>query len=215
MIALVVLTIAAVAGASIVVHDLQTDARSSAAPAATTTTAAGTSMSGMSMQGSGTTEVVGGKKTAGMPMAMRITPLGEATWQEMKIQARAMAPATFILLNGNHQQIVRPTAKDSFHLMVLLSDATNGVPIPYASVWATITKGRAAGGKPAFDERLWPMLSRYMGVHYGDNVPLGGAGTYRLTLLVSPPQAARHLEYKNLWLVPHRVSFVFRWHPSR
>ena len=96
--------------------------------------------------------------------------------------------------------------------MVALSDASTGYAIPYSSVWATIT--RSGGGKLVFDERLWPMISRYMGPHYGDNVDLPGPGTYKLTLLVSPPEAARHVEYKGLWLKPHRVSFVFHWQPQ-
>ena len=52
--------------------------------------------------------------------------------------------------------------------MIPLSDASTGVAIPYSSVWATISKG----GKIVFDERLWPMISRYMGPHYGNNVSL-------------------------------------------
>ena len=94
--------------------------------------------------------------------------------------------------------------------MILLSDASTGVAIPYSSVWATISKA----GKIVFDERLWPMISRYMGPHYGNNVSLPGPGTYHLTLLVSPPAAARHLEYKNLWLQAHRVNLTFRWVPK-
>ena len=94
--------------------------------------------------------------------------------------------------------------------MVLLSDKSTGYAIPYSSVWATITKG----GKIIFDERLWPMISRYMGPHYGNNVAFPSAGVYHLSLLVSPPEAARHLEYKGLWLKPHRVNLTFRWVPK-
>jgi uncharacterized protein involved in high-affinity Fe2+ transport len=50
-----------------------------------------------------------------------------------------------------------------------------------------------------------------MGVHYGNNVVLPGAGTYTLTLLIGPPQVARHPEYMHVWLKPHRVSFAFQW----
>ena len=50
------------------------------------------------------------------------------------------------------------------------------------------------------------MIARYMGPHYGNNVTLPGAGTYDLTLLVSPPAAARHMEYGGIWLHPHRVE---------
>ncbi len=83
------------------------------------------------------------------------------------------------------------------------------VAIPYASVWATIRKN----GKVIYDERQWPMLSEYMGPHYGNNVTLPGPGTYQLSLLISPPVAARHIEYKNVWLKPHRVNVSFHWSP--
>src|SRR5579871_1917088 len=145
-----------------------------------------------------------------MPTAMAMVPLGNATWEGMSIQARTSAPAMFEVFNGTSQQLVTPTGKTSFHLMVLLSDKSTDVAIPYSSVWATIKKG----GKVVFDERLWPMISRYMGPHYGNNVSLPSAGTYQLTLLVSPPVAARHMEYKNLWLTPHRVHLPFRWVPK-
>ncbi len=145
-----------------------------------------------------------------MPTAMAMVPVGSAVWDGLSIETRTSAPATFILFNGTSQQMVRPTAKDSFHLMVLLSDATTGYAIPYSSVWATISKN----GKIVYDERLWPMISRYMGPHYGNNVALPTAGLYHLSLLVSPPAAARHLEYKGLWLAAHRVSMSFRWVPK-
>ena len=48
----------------------------------------------------------------------------------------------------------------------MLNDAHTGVAIPYASVWATIRKG----GKIVSDDRQWPMLARYMGPHYGNDV---------------------------------------------
>jgi hypothetical protein len=145
-----------------------------------------------------------------MPMPMRMVPLGQADWEGMTIAARTSAPATFILLNGSREQMVKPTARDSFHLMVLLSDQHTGFAIPYSSVWATIKKGR----KIVFDERLWPMISRSMGPHYGNNVALPGAGVYELSLLVSPPTAARHMEYRGYWLKPHRVNLAFRWVPK-
>ena len=148
--------------------------------------------------------------SSSMPMPMAMVPLGQAVWEGMRIQARTSAPATFVLFNGTSQKLVTPTAKDSFHLMVTLADSHTNYAIPYSSVWATITKG----GKIVFDERLWPMISRYMGPHFGNNVDLPSAGLYHLSLLVSPPVAARHLEYKGLWLKPHRVKMTFRWVPK-
>jgi Fe2+ transport protein len=133
--------------------------------------------------------------------------LGVADWQGMKITAEAMTAVPFLIYNGTAMQEVKPPKNVSFHLMVLLNDAQTGVVIPYASVWATITEG----SKTPFDESLWPMISRYMGPHYGNNIVLPGAGTYHLSLLVSPPVSARHVEYQDVWLKPHRVNFTFHW----
>ena len=135
--------------------------------------------------------------------------LGTADWQGMKITASAMTPVPFLIYNGTTMQEVKPPADVSFHLMVDLNDAQTNVAIPYASVWGTIK----AGGKTPFDESLWPMISRYMGPHYGNDVALPGAGSYQLTLLISPPVSARHLEYEDVWLKPHTVNFTFHWQP--
>jgi Fe2+ transport protein len=198
-----------------------TKAAPSSTAAAMTTTTSASSMGGMSMSGASAMPASGVmtiKQTAlpmmqssgAMPTAMAMVPLGSASWEGMSIEARTSAPATFELFNGTSQQLVKPTAKTSFHLMVLLSDKATNVAIPYSSVWATIKKG----SKIVFDERLWPMISRYMGPHYGNNVTLPSAGLYTVSLLVSPPVAARHLEYKGLWLKPHKVNLSFRWVPK-
>jgi hypothetical protein len=134
--------------------------------------------------------------------------LGTAVWQGMKITADAMTPVPFLVYNGTAMQTVNPPKDTSFHLMVLLNDAQTNVVIPYASVKGTITEG----SKTPFSDNLWPMISRYMGPHYGNDVALPGDGTYKLTLLVSPPVSARHLEYQGVWLKPHTVTFTFHWH---
>ncbi|HUN77433.1 MAG TPA: iron transporter [Solirubrobacteraceae bacterium] len=154
----------------------------------------------------------GGSKEAGMsvdgikPVPMQT--LGSADWEGMKITAQAMTAVPFVVYDGTHERLVKP-GDASFHLMVFLSDAHTGVVIPYAGVWATIRKQ----GKLVFDARQWPMLSRYMGPHYGNDVTVPGAGTYELSLLISPPVSARHVEYRDVWLKPHRVSFTFHWKP--
>jgi len=134
--------------------------------------------------------------------------LGTAVWQGMKITAQAMTPVPFDIYNGTTMQLVKPPKNVSFHLMVRLNDAQTNVVIPYASVWGTIRQG----SKTPFDESLWPMISRYMGPHYGNDVVLPGAGTYQLSLLISPPVSARHVEYQGVWLKPHTVTFTFHWH---
>jgi uncharacterized protein involved in high-affinity Fe2+ transport len=198
-----------------------------AAPATTSSSASASSsgssssngmsmnMGGTSSAGSGGSSAASAELKAAGAAADGIKPvptqiLATATWQGMKITAQAMTPVPFVIFNGTSEQMVKPGPKTSFHLMVMLNDAHTGVPIPYASVWATIAKQ----GKIVYDERQWPMISEYMGPHYGNDVSVPGAGTYQLTLLISPPVSARHVEYQNVWLKPHRVSLPFRWQPT-
>jgi uncharacterized protein involved in high-affinity Fe2+ transport len=181
----------------------------SAGPSAASAAASagGAGMSGMSGMN------VGASTSASSAGGVRPVPtqaLGTTVWQGMKITAMAMTPVPFLTYNGTSMQEVKPAKNTSFHLMVTLNDAQTGVVIPYASVWATITEGTAM----PFDESLWPMISRYMGPHYGNDVSLPGGGAYKLTLLISPPVSARHLEYQDVWVKPHKVSFTFHWQPA-
>jgi len=176
---------------------------------ATTAASSGSSgsMAGMNM-GSGSTSGGGGVSVDGVK-AVPTQLLGSATWQGMKIRAEATTPLPFVIYNGTSEQMVKAGPKASFHLMVMLSDAQTGVAIPYATVWATISHK----GKIDYDARQWPMISRYMGPHYGNDVSVPAAGTYQLSLLVSPPVSARHVEYQNVWLHPHKVNLTFHWTP--
>ena len=147
-----------------------------------------------------------------VPTANGIKPvptqmLASTTWQGMKIKAMAMTAIPFVIFDGTSERLVKPPPHASFHLMVMLNDAYTNEPIPYAGVWATIRKA----GKIVFDERQWPMISRYIGPHYGNDVALPGSGTYQLSLLISPPVAARHVEYEHVWLHQHRISLTFHW----
>jgi uncharacterized protein involved in high-affinity Fe2+ transport len=177
-------------------------------PASATSSATSSASTGMNMGTSATPSASSVSADGIKPVPMQ--QLGVADWQGMKITADAMTPVPFLIYNGTSMQEVKPAKNVSFHLMVLLNDAQTGVVIPYASVWATVKEGAAM----PFDDRLWPMISRYMGPHYGDDVSLPGAGTYTLTLLISPPVSARHLEYQNVWLKPHQVTFTFHWAAS-
>ena len=175
-------------------------------------TPAASSMAGMSAAAdpAATNAAYAAAASAGGVDPVPTQVLGVADWQGMKISAEAMTAVPFLIYNGTTMQEVKPPKDVSFHLMVMLTDEQTGVVIPYASVWGTITEG----SKTPFDESLWPMISRYMGPHYGNNVVLPGAGTYHLSLLISPPVSARHIEYQDVWLTPHRVNFTFHWKPT-
>ena len=168
--------------------------------------AGGSSMAGMSMGGSASSGSAAAPTVDGIKPIPTQT-LATATWQDMKVSARAMTAVPVVIYDGTSERMVKPGKNTTFHMMVDLDDARTGVAIPYAGVWATIKQG----SKLVYDERLWPMISEYMGPHYGNDVHLPGKGTYQLSLLVSPPVSARHLEYQNVWLHPHRVTTTFTW----
>ena len=209
--------IAAAALAALLAAGCSASAATVGAPAAKPSTSAtpmagcGSSMPGMTMPACPTSPAEAAAAeaaaTAGGVNPVPTQVLGVADWQGMKITAEAMTAVPFLIYNGTSMQEVKPPKNVSFHLMVLLNDAQTGVVIPYASVWATITEG----SKTPFDESLWPMISRYMGPHYGNNIVLPGAGTYHLSLLISPPVSARHVEYQDVWMTSHRVNFTFHW----
>jgi len=176
----------------------------SASSGSSGSSSASSGMAGMNMgSGSSTVAAVNGIK----PIPSQL--LATTTWQGMRIEARTMTAVPFVIFNGTSEQMVKPPKGTNFHLMVMLNDAHTNEPIPYASVWATFTKN----GKVIYDERQWPMLSAFMGPHYGNNVKLAGPGEYKLSLLITPPVSARHLEYQHVWLVPHRVTVAFNWKP--
>jgi uncharacterized protein involved in high-affinity Fe2+ transport len=165
----------------------------------------GSSMVGMNMSPSGSTQApeVNGIKP------VPIQTLATRYWQGMEIQAQTRTPVRFIVFNGDKEQMLNPPKHASFHLMVMLSDARTGEPLPYSSsVWATITN---SAGKVVYDSQQLPMISAYMGPHYGDNVPALASGVYKLQVLIGMEDSARTSEYKDVWLKAHDVTMDFAW----
>ena len=170
------------------------------------------SMPGMSMGGSSVSPAMAANMNAKGISVGGLHPiptqlLASTEWQGMRIEAYATTAVPFLVYTGTSMQIVKPAKQTSFHLMVSLTDASTGVAIPYSTVWATIKRA----GKVVYDERQYPMISRYMGPHYGNDVTVPGSGTYQLSLVVSPPVSARHIEYQNVWMAPHQADFTFHW----
>jgi uncharacterized protein involved in high-affinity Fe2+ transport len=166
------------------------------------------SNSAMPSMSSGTTTIVNAK---GVPVPVPVKTIGTGYWKQMKITAQTMTPVPFYIDNGTSTSEVKPTKKTSFHLMVMLSDRYTGVAIPYATVWATIYKNN----KLVFNEQQWAMLSEYMGPHYGNNVTLPGAGTYKLKLQITAPEAAMHVEYDKMWIGTHTITSTFTWNGEK
>lgn len=186
--------------------------RPASSASATTNSAASGATSQMNMgMGGSTVAAELPAKINGVPAPVASKVLATSNWQGMTIEARTMTPATFVVFNGKTEKYVRPTKRTSFHLMVMLNDQYTHEPVPYASVWAEIFN---RSGRVVYSEQQWAMLSAYMGPHYGNNVTLPGPGRYKLELEISPPVAARHLEYARVWLKPHTVTENFTWDPK-
>lgn len=151
---------------------------------------------------------MGSDSTSSDMPGMAMTPLDSTTWEGMKISLASSPPARFSLFQGSESRIVEPKPEDSMHLMAVLADDETGERIPYATVWVTITN---QDGTVVFDERMWPMISRSMGTHYGINVPLPEPGTYDVQLRIGPPQAARHPEYMDRWQEPYSFATTLDW----
>ena len=171
-------------------------------PAASTNPAAPSTMGQMS---GGSGSMSGSGSGASAKPVDGVTPiptqtLGTADWQHMKIMAQARTAVPFVVDDGTSEKLVKPSKRTSFHLMVMLTDDRTNYTIPYASVWATIRRG----SKIVFDERQWPMISEYMGPHYGNNVTLPGPGTLPAQPARQPAGVGRHIEYAHIWLKPHR-----------
>jgi hypothetical protein len=176
---------------------------SGSATGSSTGSGSGSSMGSSTMSASAEKAMNNGAVTAAIPTRTIAT----GYWKDMKIVAQERTAVPFYVYNGTSYTELKPTKQTSFHLMVMLNDRTTGEALPYATVWASLSKN----GKTVFNERQWPMLSEYMGPHYGNNVTLPGPGTYQLKLLVSAPVAALHVEYAHMWVGTHTVTSTFTW----
>lgn len=116
-------------------------------------------------------------------------------------------------------------APDLAHVVHLEADvtATEGNPhgfargqfVPYLKIQYTITP--SAGGEPITGELL-PMVARD-GLHYGANVALPAAGSYKLSYQFEPPSAGglgRHADAETgvaAWWPPFGVSWDWDYAP--
>lgn len=141
--------------------------------------------------------------------SMAMNELTSLSDGDMQITLIESEPVGFQVFEGTEAVDHVPSPEDDMHFMVVLAAPDTGQRIPYASVQASIT---GPDGTKLYDERLWPMISSMMGAHYGDNVNLGGPGTYQVDLTIGVPQVARHTDgYAAMWKEPFRLQTSFDW----
>jgi hypothetical protein len=92
-------------------------------------------------------------------------------------------PHRFWRTTGDRTSNVDIADSDTVHLMLTAWDSQTETVIPTSSAVVTATKD---GSSVVSDKQLWSMLSQNMGVHFGDNVELDGAGTYDMSMEFGP-----------------------------
>lgn len=89
----------------------------------------------------------------------------------------------FWLVTGETVEPVEVQPEDSVHLMITVWDPETRTVLP-SDEGLSIEIYR--DGDPIEELSPWSMLSQSMGVHFGDNVPLDGDGTYEIQVTVPP-----------------------------
>jgi hypothetical protein len=96
-------------------------------------------------------------------------------------------PHRFWLVTGTRRKEVRVEDEGSMHLMPVVWDAETGIVPPDVNPQVAIDQN----GSTVTQLSPWPMLSQPMGFHFGDNVALGGDGTYQVEVSIGEPSSRR------------------------
>jgi len=98
-------------------------------------------------------------------------------------------PHRFWLVMGTRTKKVTIEDSDSVHLMPIVWDADTGIVPPDLNPQLRVT--RTDDGETVLQRAPWPMLSQPMGFHFGDNVALGGEGTFAVEASLGEPSIRR------------------------
>ncbi|WP_330633515.1 iron transporter [Halocatena halophila] len=91
-------------------------------------------------------------------------------------------PHRFWTVTDTYTKKIPYDESETIHLMTTLTDGDQTVGLPASNLQITISND----SETVVTKRLWSMLSQNMGVHFGDNVTLAGAGTYTLDVTMDP-----------------------------
>jgi len=96
-------------------------------------------------------------------------------------------PHRFWLVTGSRREKVSIKSNDSMHMMPLVWETETGIVPPDINPQVHVTQD----GESVTQFAPWPMLSQPMGFHFGDNVQLGGEGTYQIEVNIGSPSTRR------------------------
>jgi len=117
-------------------------------------------------------------------------------------------PHRFWNVTGDRVEAAAPTDDHDVHLMVTVRDAETGRVLP-AETGLRVTVGRE--GESGTPHTPWPMVSQEMGFHFGDNLALGGDGTYEVTVRVGAIDARKTGSFAGRFVEPATGTFTFEY----
>jgi len=122
-------------------------------------------------------------------------------------------PHRFWNITGSTVEKTAIASGDDVHLMASVWDPETGTVIPETGVSVAI----GPAGEPPSEEVIYPMLSQRMGVHYGANFSLSGAGDYEVTVNVGGlPDAVRtYGAFDGKFREPSAATVPFRFERSQ
>ena len=132
-------------------------------------------------------------------------PLGMVEVGPLTVMLSYSYPHRFYRVTGDARSVVPVDAADSIHLMLSVNATATGVPVVVPS---GVTVAIERGGRLVTEEVVYPMIAQQMGVHYGGNIALEGAGSYAIEFTLGGTQ----LETDGLLgttAVSDRVTFTF------
>lgn len=136
--------------------------------------------------------------------------VGMASPDDYQIAVSVSTPHQFWLVTGTDRSRVTVTDDVDVHLMVTLVEPETGIALPNGNVEVTVKQD----GEEVDRRSMWPMLSQRMGFHFGDNVPLGGEGTYEVTTSLSPMNVRRTGGFRGRFSQSVETSFTYEFSPE-
>ena len=132
-------------------------------------------------------------------------PLGMVDVGPLTVMLSYSYPHRFYRITGTQREVVPVGADDSIHLMLSVNATATGVPVVVPS---GVTVAIERGDRLVTEEVVYPMISQQMGVHYGGNIALTGAGTYTIGFTLGGTQIDTD-GLLGTTAVADRVAFAF------
>jgi hypothetical protein len=121
-------------------------------------------------------------------------------------------PHRFWTLTGNETSKTVVEADDDVHLMASLWDTETGMALPIDSGLAIEIRN---GAGLVSQEVAYPMLSQQMGMHYGDNYSLDGAGAYEARIRIGGVSPRRTGGFAGAFESAETATIGFEFHPDQ